>query len=166
MDELLTLFETALKIFYKQDLDLLKREVHERSIAFRVGLYFHDLLRSSKYAALDLDLEYNRNKKDRKRTQSSPHSTYPDLILHKRNSNEQNVLVVEFKISRNPRPTNRTRDIEKLKDFTSSSQQYGYQLGISVLLKREDPVFTILQNGEVTIPLTKTLSQIGDRILI
>lgn len=45
----------------------------------------------------DLDSEYNRNKADKKFLPSWKSGCYPDIIIHKRGSNDDNFLVIEFK---------------------------------------------------------------------
>lgn len=45
----------------------------------------------------DLYCEYNRNGARTKQLPSFPNGKYPDVILHKRGSNNGNILIMEFK---------------------------------------------------------------------
>lgn len=70
--------------------------VSERSIVFRFGIYFEEFVRE-KLPSYNLDSEYNRNKADKKFLPSWKSGCYPDIIIHKRGSNDDNFLVIEFK---------------------------------------------------------------------
>src|SRR5665648_1176982 len=98
--ELFKLVKKALERVYKHHEYLIKNQVHERSIVFWFGVYLHELLQheEKEYAEFNLDFEYNKNYSNPKRTVNFPDGTYPDIILHKRGSNEHNLLIVEFKI--------------------------------------------------------------------
>jgi hypothetical protein len=147
MMELISIVKKALDELYQGDADLLDRQVHERSIVFRFGLYFYELLKNSSYSKLDLDFDYNRNMCDSKRTPRFPDGIYPDLILHKRRSNRDNILALEFKTYWNK---SHETDIYKLRDLTNPQQQYRFKLGIAIILgkRREKCLFTYVQNGE------------------
>jgi len=147
MTELITIVNYALDTLYENDAELIQQKVHERSIVFRFGLYFNDLLKKSQdFKKYDLDFDYNRSIEDTKRTRSRPEGIYPDLILHKRGSNDRNVLALEFKTHWN---SDSSDDIDKLKELTSSDQQYRFQLGISIVLgqRRNQCTFTYLRRG-------------------
>lgn len=125
MNGLKSIVSEALDTLYEKDADLIQRQVHERSIVFRFGLYFNDFLKKSEaYSGYDLDFDYNRNMDDAKRTQRHPQGIYPDLILHKWGSNDHNVLALEFKTSWN---RNNVKYINKLEELTSPEQQYRFQ---------------------------------------
>ena len=57
-------------------------------------------------------------------------SKFPDLVVHKRGTHEENLLIVEFKLKRNPV----SKDINKLQWFTNPQEIYRYQSGMLVLL--------------------------------
>lgn len=154
MDELIVLISGALDSLYKNEAYLIEQEVHERSLVFRFGLYFHKCLEESpKFSKFDLDIEYNRDlvsskNKDPKRTQDHPKGIFPDLILHKRGNNYNNILVLEFKTNWNENPSD---DVKKLKELTSPNQKYHYNLGISIVLgkTREQCKFVYIKDGEI-----------------
>lgn len=109
--------------------------VCERAIVFR---YAHYLLNSinanSKYNEYDLDCEYNRNCNSIKETRNFPKGTYPDLIIHKRETNCDNLLVIEFKTWWNHKTK---RDIIKITDFMSSADNYHFKYGMSIILNKD-----------------------------
>jgi len=59
---------------------------------------------------------------------------YPDFILHKRGSNDFNILIIEFKTWWNPQ---NDEDIEKIKWMMDPSLRYGYQFGCSIILNED-----------------------------
>ncbi|MDR4509388.1 MAG: hypothetical protein MRJ65_14375 [Candidatus Brocadiaceae bacterium] len=161
MTELISIINEALDLLYKNDGDLIQRRVHERSLVFRFGLYFNDLLKKSpEFSKLDLDFDYNRNMEDAKRTQKHPQGIYPDLILHKRCSNKHNILALEFKTHWNP---GNFDDIDKLKELTLPNQQYRFQLGISIVLGQERNLctFMYLRKGRVVPNAEKFVEEVG-----
>lgn len=134
INELKALIDRAFKRLYADDINLIQRQVHERAVVFRFGIYFYELLRDSSFKDLDLDVEYNRNFNNPKLLDDRPFGVFPDLILHKRESNENNALVLEFKgwWANN----NRGADPIKILAFTSQNDRnpYKYGLGGVVLL--------------------------------
>ena len=79
-------------------------------------------------------------------------TTYPDIIVHHRGTNNCNLLMIEIKMSTNP--TKRDLDIAKLKAFTEppGPNRYCYAYGVFILLGaghrfREEPQFRWFRNG-------------------
>ena len=145
-DDVLALVQKSLKKLYTEQRYLIENRVSERSIVFWFGVYFHDYLKDSEFSDYDLDIEYNRNLGDAKRTRHFPRGTFPDLILHRRGSNQRNLLVMEFKPWWN---NQRDRDIQKIKDFTHPEGNYNFELGLWVELGRNEAAITKVSNGEV-----------------
>ena len=77
---------------------------------------------------LRVDVEYNKNGIDTKRTLRRPNGVRPDVIIHARGHNQLNVLVVEIKGWWNGQP--REDDIIKLEDLTNQQEEYKYGLGV------------------------------------
>lgn len=136
IDELKFLVNKALGKLYDQDYLLIEHAVNERSAVFRFGIYFSDLLSGSSFQGYDLDCEYNRNMGSPKRTRRFPAGVVPDVLLHRRNSNKENVLVLEFKGYWNRTP--RVYDEKKIAEFVSQDEKndYKYGLGGVVELRR------------------------------
>lgn len=135
----------ALNELYKNDLYLIcnrsnsaNRVGHssERSIVFRFGIYFQKYLYETKFAEYNLDNEYNRNLDELKVLPDFQNGTYPDLILHKRGSNNCNILILEFKTWWNK---NTDCDKRKIKQFVDIVGEYRYHYGASIVLGREKP---------------------------
>ena len=75
-----------------------KHYVGERAIVFRFAHYLlSNIERMNVDPDLSLDCEYNRNGCLDKALPSFPRGVIPDIIIHKRGSNDKNVLVMEFK---------------------------------------------------------------------
>jgi len=144
--ELVEIIEKALEKVYSNQIYLINNNVHERSIVFWFGLYFHKLLQNTKYAAHNLDFDYNRNFSGPKRTEKFTKGTYPDIILHERGSNDHNLLIIEFKTHWN---SDNSEDLKKLKDFTSPDCEYKYKYGLSIIWGEEKPIITQLRDGEI-----------------
>jgi hypothetical protein len=135
IDELKQMIAAALHNLYDYDFSLIERKANERSIAFRFGLYFSQILTESSFGSdndLTIDFDYNRNGYAVKGMQgfSKSHGVYPDIILHHRGYNDKNILVIEFKGIWNNNNTTRNADIIKLKGFTHIEENdYHYGLG-------------------------------------
>ncbi|XME03800.1 hypothetical protein QYZ88_006380 [Lachnospiraceae bacterium C1.1] len=142
-------FYKALDILYEKDKNLIYRiiddkdyfaevdengrHVGERSIMFRFAHYLQNLLDEDiKYRNYVVDCEYNRNLYDVKRIKNE--SVVPDIIVHKRGYHEFNQLIAEMKTFWNE---NSKEDIKKLKGFTVSNGEYGYALGVSLIIKQD-----------------------------
>lgn len=140
--------ERALDEVYMKDLYLIENQVHERTIVARFCIYFQQALVSTDFANYNLDFEYNKNHSDPKRTVNFRYGTYPDVILHQRGSNKENILIIEFKTWWK---SNTRKDIEKLIDFTEHHEQYKYSMGYSIVFKRarNEVKKVLVMNGEV-----------------
>jgi hypothetical protein len=133
--ELKMIVEAALTKVYTNDFSIVERAVNERSVVFRFGLYFSEMLNAISFKDFDLDCEYNRNMGDVKRTENFPQGAIPDILLHRRHSNSSNILVLEFKGYWNL--GGRERDIQKIRDFTNQKLEYKYGLGALVNIGKE-----------------------------
>lgn len=127
---------SALDRVYSQDNSLIERRAHERSISFRFGLYFSEIIEQTSFGDDDeliIDAEYNRNLFNAKNMQgfNAPQGILPDIILHHRGFNDKNIVVIEFK----GHWSGNGRDDEKLRGFTNQEiNDYHYGLGVFILL--------------------------------
>ena len=125
--------ETAISTFYKRDSALIQIKGTERSCVFRIGIYLHEaLMQDDDLKGLSLDCEYNKRGCNSKILNKS--QIRPDLIIHKRGTSTSNVLAIEIKGWWNKR--NHNKDIEKLKNLTSSD--YSYHFAVFVLLGKDE----------------------------
>lgn len=123
----------ALDELIDKDKFILQTDVNERSITHRLAVYLENL-----FPEWNIDCEYNRNHNDVKRLQLFPQNTssddtqgnsvFPDIIIHKRNSDE-NLLIIEMKKS-----TNRESSAFDIRKITAFKNQLGYRLGLSILV--------------------------------
>jgi hypothetical protein len=133
MHEVKNIIEKALDKLYTEDLFLISASVNERSIAFRLGLYIEQLKNENTvFKNYHLDSKYNKNKDKFKKTPAKPNGAIPDLILHKRGNNWNNLMIIEIKRPNNYR--GRNQDIQKLIDFTNKQGNYKYEIGIFIIL--------------------------------
>jgi hypothetical protein len=127
---------SALERIYTNDLSLIERKAHERSIAFRFGLYFSEVVAQTSFGGDDelvIDFDYNRNQYNVKNMHgfNPKHGVFPDVILHHRGFNDKNIVVIEFK----GHWSGNGNDHEKLCGFTHQQQNdYHYGLGVFIRL--------------------------------
>lgn len=154
MDEearnLVGLLQEAVRRVYAEERLLLQFEEEERvgleqAFVFRTGVHLHELLKETEYEALDLDSEYNKNHGDLKNTPRFTEGIRPDLIIHQRDTHENNKMAVEFK---GWWDNNVDRDIKKLEDLTTLDGDYRYLIGAFVQLDRDEANFKFFINGE------------------
>lgn len=136
----------SLDQLYSKDKKLFTNDLCERCLAFRFGMYFYQIMQEEKYSDYDIDMEYNRHYANIKYTQKLKNGTYPDLIVHKRNTDKKNLLVIEFKKWKKNYTIKRLikDDITKLEEFVDCNGKYKYKYGASIIFakKREDVIIT------------------------
>jgi len=97
----------AIDTLVRADFELLQQNVHERSICHRLAIYLEPY-----FPGWNIDCEYNRNLNVSKRLKrlmeklnippeikiddTQPPTVFPDIIIHRRNTNK-NLLVIEMK---------------------------------------------------------------------
>ena len=146
------LINESLGLLYKNDKYLLdidaenipavrnddEKHVGERAAMFRFAYYMQSLVNDyNKYSLFrnyNFDCEYNRNIYKVKRLPNGK-NIVPDIIIHKRGNNDNNLLIIELKTWWNE---NNSGDIEKLDIFTDKSGCYGYEYGLSCTLQRKE----------------------------
>ena len=135
----------AIKRLYRNDSYLIDKNVHERAITFRLGMYLQQI-----FASWNVDCEYNKNietiKKNKllscrcnnkkgfecgKCSDRRPCTVFPDIIIHKRDT-KNNLLVIEAKCSASPEK--REEDIDKLKAYLEE-RSLCYQYGLFIDFK-------------------------------
>lgn len=143
-----------MKRLYNEDLDLLVRDVDEKSISHKLAAYLQP-----EFVDLKVDCEYNKHgDKGKKlgdanemlellRQRYTPKELVkkldennaiivrPDIIVHTRGIDDNNELVIEMKKSTNRDRWKKQFDIEKLKALTDKSNEnpitaYCYNYGL------------------------------------
>jgi hypothetical protein len=122
----------ALQKLYKNDSYLIQhfnqngRDAHvgERAIAFRFGIYLREIATSDdRLKNYDIDSEYNRCMDDPKYRTDTNSPSSPDLIIHRRGTNDDNLAIIEIK----PYWSIKSKiddDKEKLESFLKSPYKY------------------------------------------
>lgn len=123
------LIEVAVAQVIHEDIQLLELDVCERALQFRLAHYIaqsHLIV-----APLTVDCEYNRHFRNEKKLllprQNKESSVFPDILIHERDSDEHNELVLELKKPGEPLEADR----EKLEAFV---HQIGYRHAVQLVL--------------------------------
>lgn len=144
---LLEYINNSLEKVYKDDYHLIlnrsletnhtndNHHVGERSIVFRFAHYLLNYIdKDELFNEYDLDCEYNRNGAECKRLPSFPNGVYPDVIIHKRGSNEKNLAIIEFKTYWN---SNISNDERKIIELIDKAGKYKYYREYVVVLQKD-----------------------------
>ena len=126
-------FRIALQILLKNDSFLLEKSVNERTITHKLAEYLQ-----FQFPNWNVDCEYNRKGLEKKKLEGikacrkhiATNRVFPDIIVHRRNS-DKNLLVIEFKKI----GLSSICDIRKLELFTNIEGDYKYALGLFVQFK-------------------------------
>ena len=130
----------AIQCFYANDAYLIDKNVHERALTFRLGMYLQIL-----FSSWDVDCEYNKNietfrnnKLFHTRCEQNGEcstcsdrracSVFPDIIIYKRGTS-QNLLIIEAKC--NGTVSQIAEDKEKLQAYLDEPTLH-YQYGLFI----------------------------------
>ncbi|MDD4219735.1 MAG: hypothetical protein WCS59_00590 [Sphaerochaetaceae bacterium] len=147
IDKILLAISSSVQRVYLHDNYLIQNKVHERSIVGRFAIYFQEELNQIGYSGFHLDVEYNKDHSHPKRTTNFSRGTYPDVVVHQRGSNENNLCIIEFKPQWSR--VSIDRDIKKLKDFTDEKGKYKYGIGFSIIINHNIPHIQRVQKGMI-----------------
>lgn len=164
-EDIKKLVNAALGKFYKNERDLIDMEnnremVSERCMVFHIGGYMKNRMNTlTKFQWADLDCEYNRDMGETKTIYINDfeYSFVPDLIIHRRKSNKNNLLVIEFK-KENAREEDKEYDKKKLIALTSEEKLFKYNFGLYVELGRYKVKVSVYQNGNLCEDLSYSIS--------
>lgn len=132
--EIETALENALSILKERDNLIIKSGVNERTLTHLLAMYI-----ASEFEGYDVDCEYNRMGVDGKEmtkkimipqgmedttavSDTEAKTVFPDIIVHKRDNADNNLLVIEAKKSSNQE---RQSDFCKLNGFMASQDDGG-----------------------------------------
>ncbi|QUH27787.1 hypothetical protein [Vallitalea guaymasensis] len=132
----------ALNELMEKEHVLLKNNVHERAISYKLGTYIEKY-----FPSYNIDCEYDRNAKaieDKKiiyeieceygEKKSMPKKIIPDIIIHQREENYRNLVIIEIKKSCSKK-TSQEQDEVKLKAATTKVlSNLGYKYGLFILI--------------------------------
>lgn len=129
MQDLIKKIEQVIWIIYKKDSDLLFRDNYEVTISCKISQYLFSL-----FPDYDVDWEYNKHIDDPKILDWR--KVRPDIVVHKRWTDENNLICIEVKKETNWE--NRNKDYNKLLDFTDKTKWYWYKLWIFIDFWKEE----------------------------
>ena len=140
--ELMDIFEKAKNKFLKEEKEIIKIDVNERTLSARLMFYLQNLLLNEiyqeNYKEYFVDCEYNRRKeivkilpKEYRELEKKDKQIYPDIILHQRNS-EKNLMIIEMKKTYSSDEGGKNENRDRLKFLTSlrKENKYKYLLGV------------------------------------
>lgn len=145
-EEILANIESAIEVFYKKDIKILKRNLTERMISAKLAEYL-----SFFFNEYDVDPEYNgdfdkpndrkaldiaRNRMieiGRNPNEKDNYKLVPDIIIHTRETNNKNLVVIEVKKDISTK-AEKDYDLIKLEHLTINymGNHYNYSLGVSL----------------------------------
>ena len=119
----------ALGELEKDHHEILVADVNERTIVNYLAFYLRDQFREHA-----VDVDYNRQGKgtEPKRLRSKGGPIVPDVIVHKRGGNSDNLLAVECKKSTNRDRSARRKDIEKLEGLKKAPKRYRFAAFVEI----------------------------------
>ncbi|MDD5417200.1 MAG: hypothetical protein PHU12_04480 [Candidatus Aenigmarchaeota archaeon] len=139
---------------YEEDSDLFERANYEVTISTKLAQYL--FLEFKEY---DVDCEYDKHINDVKFSTDLNKNIRPDIVIHKRGIDKDNLVFIEIKKEQNR--TNRENDYEKLRSVTkqitdlsiNSNDRFKYKLGVFVELtkNKEEVIIRYFENGEESI---------------
>lgn len=177
----LFLLKQAICSFYEHDHKLLEMAAHERACVSRVAIYLQQLLNKEPDAKnLCVDCDYGSMTTDTgeefKKYMDANGAygggdgqygrIFPDLIIHERGKQDNNLLVAEFKGYWHRHPWN--EDKTKLECLTADAPSenlkpyFKYELGVFVALGRQQAYFVDFENGQ-QISTTATIDELCKR---
>lgn len=128
-DEVRRKIEKALRLLYKNDLFLITNTTNERSITHKFAEYIQFL-----FPEWNVDCEYNRKGEGESKKIDGQKTSYPDIIVHLRNT-KHNLLIIEAKKS-SACHNDVKEDKAKIKKYIEN-QEYGYKFGLWVCFYEE-----------------------------
>ena len=146
--ELMNIFEKAKEKFLKDEKEIIRIDINERTLSARLMFHLQILLLENEsyketYKPYSVDCEYNRMNeykiKALKRYENFEiddnsdkiRKIFPDIILHKRKE-EDNLIVIEMKKSTSNNKDCKEKDRERLKIMTdlNDPNNFNYTLGV------------------------------------
>ena len=131
--------------------------ISEQCMVFHIGSYMKNKMNTlTKFQWADLDCEYNRNMNDPKMMRSD-RKIIPDLVIHRRRSNRNNLLVIEFK-KKNAETYDKENDRNKLMYLTDQKEDFKYNFGLFVELGSHEVYMEVYQEGNLQTKLNYSIT--------
>lgn len=124
----------SIEELYKNDYELFSYQTNdplicERTLTFRLGLYLQKLFKD-----YNVDCEYNRHLDKIKKIEDA--DVYPDIIIHNRKNDENNLVWIEVKKSNNSSKVDANSDRKRL-CYVTKEEPYHYKYGIFIMLDKD-----------------------------
>jgi hypothetical protein len=140
----------ALETLRRNDSFLLEANTNERTISHKLAEYLQ-----KEFLELSVDCEYNRHESHEKKANLpkdgiswddiEAKTVFPDILVHKRDTDDSNLLIIEIKKSSNK--TNRQFDKNKLIAFTMEPFNYNFGLFLEINIAGSTDSFEWYKNG-------------------
>ena len=129
--ELKEIMEIALRKLYEKDRELIDRILHENAINHKLAIYLEEAINLQKewISTYSIDVEYNKDGNNAKKLNGDKEFR-PDIILHERNSNERNILLIEVK---------KEKLIDKDKNTLKECLKAPFNYRFSVVIEYKNP---------------------------
>lgn len=145
--EILRRLDNAIQQLFDHEIDILSRSLHELNISNHLSRYLHPL-----FTDYNVDAEYNgdiskiNDRKEieiaqnrfssirRKVHENNLYRLTPDIIVHTRNNNDNNLLVIEVKKDISSHDE-KEYDLLKLEHMTIdyTNNHYNFQVGVALI---------------------------------
>lgn len=161
-EDIKNLVNVSLEKFYKNDRDIIEMDnegdmISEQCMVFHIGCYMKNKMNTlAKFQWADLDCEYNRNMTDPKMMRNG-RRIIPDLVIHRRRSNRNNLLVIEFK-KRNAESCDKENDRNKLMYLTDQKKEFKYNFGLFIELSRYEVHVEVYKEGNQQTKLNYSIT--------
>jgi hypothetical protein len=144
------MLHSSLEMLLDRDVDLIATGGHEQAICHRLAVYLEG------HTGLNVDCEYNR---DMMRAKELPGGRRfrPDIIVHRRLSNDENLLVVETKA----RAQRSASDRQKLRLLLDERGRFHYSAGALITFFNERT--RVLRTGTVRVSVDWITSEEEER---
>ena len=133
VEELKQFVKDALNEFYRNDAELITLGVREDTMSHRIAVYLEQILIEKGYKKYHVDREYDKHGKLPKwlkpKIPSNGYSHRPDIVIHERGNDNNNLLLVEVK--KNKALTDGDNDDLKLK-CAIDPECFKYNLGLYI----------------------------------
>lgn len=123
LNKLICCIEEAITSMYQNDFDLISRNNYEVSISCKLSQYL-----CFTFPDYQVDAEYDKHIDDDKRLNWVKRR--PDIVIHKRWNDKDNLICIEIKKKTNTE--NRNNDYQKLTEFTNTDMEYWYKLWVFI----------------------------------
>ena len=158
MENLQNKVKEAVRLFIDKDKALLELKVYEPAVAHRIAVYLEHIFgqdESFRGLNLNFDCEYDKCE-DRRKEDPDGKPMRPDILVHRRNQQEGNLIVMEIKKTRKS-----SWDEKKLKALTNATGYFKYELGVFVYFPKGEPKYIWFAKGQRLAGANTTISTAG-----